>query len=97
MMLNVTTHRGKANQNHHEVSPPPVRMTIIKKMKGEGWPRYGEMRALHCRANGNLCNYYRNDRELPQKVTVRATFDGAAAPFLGGKWGLGETSAGVLR
>ena len=32
-MFNITNCQGNANQNHSEVSPPPVRMAIIKKHK----------------------------------------------------------------
>ena len=34
-MLNITNHKGNANQNHNEISFTPIRMPIIKKTKCE--------------------------------------------------------------
>ena len=32
-MPNITNHLGNANQNHNEISPHPVRMDTIKKIR----------------------------------------------------------------
>ena len=33
-MVNITNHQGSATQNHNEILPPHVRMTIIKNNRG---------------------------------------------------------------
>ena len=49
-VLNITKHHGNANQNHSEIAPHIVTMTIIKKTRrNKCGPECGEKGALvHC-------------------------------------------------
>ena len=63
-MLNITKHHGNANQNHSEIAPHIVTMTIIKKTRrNKCGPECGEKGALvHC--------WWEYKLEQPQWKTV---------------------------
>ena len=56
-MLSISNHQGDANQNYNERSPPPVRVTIIKKIRKNKISSVGEdvqERELLCTVGGTV-------------------------------------------
>ena len=55
-VLNITNHQGHARQNHNEVSPHIVRMSVIKKTRSKeclvGLPVLEKVCKFLCRAAG---------------------------------------------
>lgn len=82
-MLNITTNKGKASQNHINMYLRPVEMAIIKKLKkskNNKWQGCKEKETLvHCSWKCNSVQPY--GKEVPQKLKTELLFD-PAMPLL---------------